>query len=129
MVAYSFQKRFAPKILGGTKQQTIRLVGRRRHARPGEEIQCYTGLRTKHARLIRRVTCTDVLPIHIWFVGRSRIKVGDDLVYDLDSFAIGDGFDHWDDMWEFWREHHDKPSEFSGLIIKWSADNVLQAEE
>lgn len=38
MVAYSFRKRFGPPILAGTKAQTIR-ADRKRHARPGEEVQ------------------------------------------------------------------------------------------
>lgn len=36
MVAYSFQSRFAPAVESGRKRQTIRAVGKRRHARQGE---------------------------------------------------------------------------------------------
>ena len=119
MVAYSFQARFAPKIIDGTKRQTIRRVGLRRHARAGDEIQCYTGLRTKHAKLIRRVRCINTVPIHIWFVGRCRVDVDESTVYELDKFAVGDGFSDWDDMHRFWMEHHNRPSEFTGLVIMW----------
>jgi hypothetical protein len=52
MVAYSFDKRFVPQIENGFKRQTIR-AHRRRHARPGEALQLYTGMRTKHCRKIR----------------------------------------------------------------------------
>ncbi|MEJ0016825.1 MAG: ASCH domain-containing protein [Acetobacteraceae bacterium] len=48
MVAYSFKRDFAAPILAGIKRQTIR-ADRRRHARPGEVLQLYTGMRTKHA--------------------------------------------------------------------------------
>ena len=53
MVAYSFQKQFVAPILSGIKRQTIRSQ-RRRHARPGEAIQLFTGMRTRH--------CTKIMP-------------------------------------------------------------------
>lgn len=46
MVAYSFQKTFVPAIRAGVKRQTIR-ADRRRHARPGESMQLYSGMRTR----------------------------------------------------------------------------------
>jgi hypothetical protein len=52
MVAYSFDKRFVPQIANGFKRQTIR-AHRRRHARPGEALQLYTGMRTKQCKKIR----------------------------------------------------------------------------
>jgi hypothetical protein len=52
MVAYSFNRRFVPAIEAGLKRQTIR-SHRRRHARVGEALQLYTGMRTKACRLIR----------------------------------------------------------------------------
>lgn len=52
MVAYSFNRRFVQAIESGIKSQTIR-APRRRHARPGERLQLYTGMRTKACRLIR----------------------------------------------------------------------------
>lgn len=45
MVAYSFQKRFVEPIRSGRKRQTIR-ADRKRHARPGEVLQLYSGMRT-----------------------------------------------------------------------------------
>jgi hypothetical protein len=58
MVAYSFNRRFVPAIESGIKSQTIR-APRRRHARPGEWLQLYTGMRTKSCRLIRAdVVCS-----------------------------------------------------------------------
>ncbi len=51
MVAYSFHKEFAPLILLGHKRQTVR-AHRRRHARPGEAMQLFTGMRTRHCRKI-----------------------------------------------------------------------------
>lgn len=51
MVAYSFKRQFGPPILAGTKGGTIR-NDRKRHARPGEELQLYHGMRTKSCTLI-----------------------------------------------------------------------------
>ena len=46
MVAYSFQKQFIEQIQLRTKQQMIRAL-RKRHARVGETLQLYFGMRTK----------------------------------------------------------------------------------
>ena len=47
VVALNFKQQFIPPILSGAKRQTIRAIGRRRHAIPGETLQLYTGMRTK----------------------------------------------------------------------------------
>lgn len=51
MVAYSFHASFAEPIALGLKQHTIR-PHRRRHARPGEAMQLFVGMRTKQCRKI-----------------------------------------------------------------------------
>ena len=51
MVAYSFITAFVADVEARTKRQTIRPL-RKRHARPGERIQLFTGMRTKHCRKI-----------------------------------------------------------------------------
>lgn len=50
MPAYNFRKQFAPLVESGQKRQTIRTIGKRRHARAGEPLQLYTGQRTKACR-------------------------------------------------------------------------------
>ena len=50
MPAYTFQSRFAPLVASGEKRQTIRAIGKRRHAAVGDRIQLYTGMRTKACR-------------------------------------------------------------------------------
>jgi len=111
MVAYSFQPRFVDPIRCGLgidqflvatgevvpKRQTIRAVGLRRHARPCEELQLYTGLRSKRARLIGRARCTSVAGICI-FLGRGVVSIDDYPAIrdgDLDAFAQQDGFSDW----------------------------------
>ena len=64
MVAYSFKKRFGPPILAGAKAQTIR-ADRKRHARPGEFVQLFTGMRTRQCRRLGETPCLSVEPIRI----------------------------------------------------------------
>lgn len=107
MVAYSFHPIFAPAVVDGSKGQTIRAERRHpaRHARPGERVQLYTGLRTRQARKL--VTpdpvCRAVRSITIIraAVGASiqGIRVDGVPVEDLEAFARADGFRHgsaWD---------------------------------
>lgn len=128
MVAYSFQPQFIRPILLGTKPQTIRKdrLGNGRHARIGDELQLYRGMRTRHCRLIARATCEMVRPV--------KIELPDNVVsivngntetflsgWDaLDKFARMDGFDGWLSMREFWREHHPKVEVFQGVLITWA---------
>ena len=118
MVAYSFRPRFVEPIRTGFKRQTIR-ADRKRHACPGEELQLYTGMRTKHFRLIARATCESITPITLSFAFRGAILVDKQKWYDLDNFAVLDGFLDWDDLCAFWREEHGVISEFTGVRITW----------
>jgi uncharacterized protein YqfB (UPF0267 family) len=128
MVAYSFHRRFAEPILDGRKGGTIR-PDRRRHARPGEELQLYTGMRTKQCRLITRQHCVAVDPITLDFVTRSiEWPAEDRLIYrssDLDRFAVFDGFRCYADMIEFWAETH-ATDKFHGWHIRWLAHRGLR---
>lgn len=145
MVAYSFKRRFVNPIRAGLdpaskdggavyvgselhnpKRQTIR-ADRRRHVRPGEEIQLFCGMRTKDCFLIGRARCLDVRPIFIEIEG-PVVKVGDDLpmltVRRLDEFARRDGFDDYKDFAMFWyEEHHESMNDFRGVIITWEPLN------
>lgn len=144
MVAYSFQKRFAQPILAGTKLHTIRAL-RSRHARPGEELQLYCGMRTNQCRLIARKTCSAALAIGVdlhrsqilieggaypWAGKKLAIWKFDELTLagtclthgDLFGFAQRDGFDGWPQMREFWIKTHGVPREngiFVGKLIGW----------
>lgn len=126
MVAYSFQKQFVGPILDGTKRQTIR-ADRKRHARPGEELQLYTGMRTRHCKLIAKRRCIDVGTISLDLdAGRIVVKVGESILHghypnELDGFARGDGFSSWDEMRAFWAKHHPGATQFQGIIITWAA--------
>lgn len=131
MVAYSFKKRFAPPIIAGLhpgplvagmKRQTIR-ADRKRHARPGEELQLYTGMRTTSCKLLGRAACTSVLPIRLLLGSSPVVEIGGEpAITDaggLDLFARFDGFADWPDLCAFWAAEHAEVSEFSGVLIRW----------
>lgn len=143
MPAYSFKKRFVAPIKVGLgihvahepgdahvyvpKRQTIRAIGRRRHARPGETIQLYTAMRTKQCFKIGDGRCTSVSEIVIAF-SRSSPNTNTMISIDgaarytgaaLDDFARLDGFQDWNDMLIFWQDEHGISKPFRGLLIEW----------
>jgi uncharacterized protein YqfB (UPF0267 family) len=120
MVAYSFKASFAAPIISGLKRQTIR-ADRKRHARPGEELQLYTGMRTRQCRLLRRAECVSVRPIEIDVQPLliATIFIEGVPIDDLNEFARDDGFEDLADMHKFWRDNH-QPGQFTGVIISWN---------
>jgi hypothetical protein len=136
MVAYSFNKRFIEPILVGLgerrmhhvepKRQTIRAVGRRRHARPGEMLQLYTGMRTRACKKIGEAECVSVEPIHIFVEMGKIVLLGRRETIEkpggLDRFAQSDGFKDWIEMRQFWRDEHGdlvRLGPFVGVLIRW----------
>ena len=137
MVAYSFQKVFAPKIEIGEKTHTMRMprTGRSRHARPGEQLQLYVGMRTKHCRkIIADQTCTFSVPMLIkaeTVKGLTFIGIADEsgrkpfiktfeTPNDLDAFAVKDGFENIAAMTAFWAKHNQFQSgELPQVLINW----------
>lgn len=139
MVAYSFKRQFVDPIKVGLglrgselarpivppKRQTIR-ADRKRHARPGEELQLYCGMRTRHCFLIGRAKCLAVRGIHLVFDARTILieraemsAIKDWLLYrDADAFARSDGFKHFEEMQAFWDAEHGV-AEFTGFLIQW----------
>jgi hypothetical protein len=114
MVAYNFQDRFADDVASGRKRQTIRANSKRRHARPGETVQLYNGLRRTTCRLLRLGTCLSTFRCRITasdvFLGRERI-------HNVDDFARADGFADFAAMKEWFAETHGLP--FNGVLIIW----------
>lgn len=137
MVAYSFRPRFVDAIRVGLgqpvhhepggahvyhpKRQTIRAVGKRRHARPGEVLQLFTGMRTKQCKSIGVARCIDVVPITI-NVKQHQMPItldGRSITGGfIHEFARADGFASGEDMLEFWKKEHGLGM-FKGLLIAW----------
>ena len=140
MVAYSFKRRFVESIRAGLssvalsfdphpKLQTVRAIGKRRHARPGETLQLYHGLRSSKCFKIGDAKCTGVCAIRI-FINANKIVMNPATDYEkvyswaaqLDNFARENGFKDWGDMQAFWHEEHAdtvRLGPFAGLLIKW----------
>lgn len=128
MPLLGFRPRFATPILDGTKRQTIRAPrkDKRPHAREGQTLHLYTGLRTKNARKLGEATCTVVDEVRLNFL-RDRVTVTSAIgtrpilqPADLDEFAQADGLADWADMKATFRDLHGADLvEFWGSIIYW----------
>lgn len=129
MVAYSFKGQFSALIRSGQKTQTIR-SDRKRHARPGEALQLYAGMRTRSWRLLATALCDAVVPVRLVFgVDPSVETLGvTDRDRDLLSgFARDDGFADWTELEAFWAKAHPGCDAFEGVLISWAVDSVVPA--
>ena len=134
MVAYSFQKQFVAEIQAGKKHQTIRAHRKNnRHARVGERLQLYCGLRTKNCQKLfdNDPICraVDEVEIHITDAGKIEQIVlnGRNLTCkEIEDFAKADGFISADGltardaMGEFFLDYHGSGL-FEGNVIRWEA--------
>ncbi|MHB8272001.1 hypothetical protein [Bradyrhizobium sp.] len=153
MVAYSFKKQFVNPIrvglgqypvfqIGNTevsdmeipitpKRQTIRALGKRRHARPGEVLQLYHGMRTKQCMSIGVARCTSVEGVLLKWSEWQSFALFDIIeldrprrygplkpIEDMEAFAASDGFGSFNEMKSFWAAEHGL-STFEGLLIRW----------
>ena len=129
MVAYSFKRQFIEPIKRRTKCQTIR-ADRKRHARPGEPMQLYYALRTKHAikLLDPDPVCVSVEKLLFDFRAQCVTVQAFDGPYariykgaKLEAFAQSDGFASWREMQAFWQEGHEgaELTSWQGVLIKW----------
>lgn len=131
MVAYSFKSQFAAPIRDGVKCQTVR--GQRgRHARVGEMMQLYTGMRTKACvKIMPDVVCVAVHEIEIVtsaMIDEVIVSIAVNGIplnrIDIEAFAECDGFAAWPNytarhaMGNFWLENHGK-GRFEGVLILW----------
>jgi hypothetical protein len=126
MVAYNFKSAFHERLIDGTKRQTVRHQGGRRHARPGEPVQIYTGMRTKHARkLIDDPLCLGIDSIVIQVGRRAEDCVAGIEINgiplsraEMATFAVADGFDGLAQFGRFWLMTHGE-GQFEGVVIRW----------
>lgn len=132
MVAYSFKQQFELPIQTRAKRQTVRGF-RARHARPGEDIQLYVGMRTK---VCRKILTPDPICTRLRLI---NIAVGDPMrpvpSIELDGmilnpeqverFAVADGFHATNSIPAsalfnaFWTINHPGVWYFSGVVIEW----------
>lgn len=128
MVAYNFHPRFAPMIRDGLKRQTIRPPRKdERHARPGERLQLFTGMRGPDCRKIcPDPVCTGQYHVEIVFGDGEITGIALDgvPVRALQIFAADEGFLDLDDMAQFFRETHGlgQNAVFRGTLVEWMPD-------
>jgi hypothetical protein len=117
MVAYSFMKSFADKVESGVKPHTIRDDNHNdRHAKVGNDLQLYTGMRTKNCRKLRDAKCVGVYPIDI-ICPHVFISVSGDwkplTQWHIRELAILDGFESVEAFFDYFKERRDR------VLIAW----------
>lgn len=105
MVLYGFKKRFASLVADGSKVHTIRDPRKDdRHAKPGDRLQLYTGLRTKQCKKLvdPDPVCWQVFDINI-FAGNRLIQINglEATTDEIAQLIQGDGFSSAFDFWDF----------------------------
>ena len=127
MVAYNFKSQFSTQVEDGTKKQTIRQRGKKKPPNVGDELQLYTGMRTKNCRLLRRSKCTSVEVIEILSLFIAVLigtPSGDTYYYirltdsAMEKYAKDDGFESVDAFFNFFDSNG---GGFSGFLIRWQA--------
>ena len=116
MVAFSFKKQFADDVESGKKLQTIRGKAR---AKAGDKLQLYTGMRTKSCRKLRDAICIAVDSVCITPEGPIFGQPGW-WPKDHDEFAYRDGFQSYDEMYDWFCSDHGEEV-FNGFVIMWNA--------
>lgn len=125
MPVYSFQERFIPLLIDGSKKQTIRKK-RRGQAKPGDILYLYFGMRTKYCKKIMEADCREVKEIIIHKNGVVTVGGRKLNKYEKDTLAFNDGFrlsnyprhdGSFDLMLRWWKQTHELP--FKGDIIYW----------
>ena len=119
MVAYNFKSCFADDVENGKKRQTVRANGKRSHAKPGQSLQLYTGMRTKGCRKLLDTECKKSIPVRIEdsaFKGQAHVVLNGVSVNAF-RFAEADGFKSVESMLDFFRDTHGLP--FEGTLISW----------
>lgn len=136
MVAYSFAPMFAPQVEAKVKNHTLR-GDRARHARVGEPVQLYAGMRTRQCRKLVAIDpiCVEVAPATLFIdPGFSRLLAWAEIdgvrlnAMETERFAVSDGFGGQDRsarlaMGEWWLDKHGEgcgdPFLWGGVLIRW----------
>lgn len=117
----NFQREFVEAIKNGSKNQTIRKVGKRKFF-VGQALQLYTGQRTSKCEKISDSIVTQLQTFSIGDYDNFTmpdVHVNDKLlsVQELVEFAESDGFSTWGSFIDFFDYKYGTP--FSGRVIHW----------
>lgn len=117
MVAFNFKAQFAADVESGKKRQTIRA---QRRAGIGDQLQLYTGMRTKKCRKLRDAVCTATYEITI----KDRrhylaVRLNGELLptEQAREIAIADGFENLSAFADFFAQQYGLP--FRGWLTRW----------
>lgn len=116
----NFKKEFAPDVESGVKRQTIRCNRKDgKRPQPGDTAKCYTGLRTRGARLLHAAPVTECLGVRMHIDECVIIVDGRKLgLVDSVEFARADGFRCLLDMLHWFRDQYG-PGDFEGFCVRW----------
>ena len=130
MPAINFKKQFADDVECGHKRQTVRAPRKdgRAHAKVGDRLKLYTGMRTKGCRLLGEATVARIATIWMDAVSMklngqhvfSTLHSRDDPITD-NEFAKADGFEGFTEMADWFGDVHGLP--FEGVVIYWNEPN------
>ena len=109
---------FREKILDGSKRQTIRAV-RKNPIKEGETLYMWWKQRSPEREKLGEAKCVRVTRIFIHRDSFVMPHILGQLPEILDSFAIADGFDNWQQLIEFFENAHGLP--FEGVLIEWDS--------
>ncbi|KQI69408.1 hypothetical protein AN189_03020 [Loktanella sp. 3ANDIMAR09] len=118
--------RFAADVEDGTKRRTVRADRKdgRPHARVGDRLKLYTGMRTPQCRLLGEATVIAIdririEPTEMWLNGtRLHSIIHDRSAPQTDNeFAQADGFEGFTEMADWFHDTHGLP--FEGSVIYW----------
>lgn len=124
MPGYNFTDEFVDAIRSGTKTQTIRAIGTRRHVKPGERMQLFMNpYRKSMCKIIEDPICTLAIPVTI---SRNHVESVRDYppivtitdTLDKEALARADGFPDFAAMAQYFEATHGLP--FEGVLIKWA---------
>lgn len=126
MPAFNFKKQFADDVRDGFKRQTVRADRKdgRPHAKVGDTIKLYTGMRTKSCELLAEATVTRIARVRIDTTSMSinghslpSTIHSRDCEQTDNEFAEADGFESFMDMADWFEKTHGLP--FEGTLIQW----------
>lgn len=116
MVLLSFNAIHVDAVASGQKRRTIRKTVR---AKPGDRLQLYTGIRTKHCRKLvdPDPVCLGVEPVEIY---ANFVRIGGQMLTgeQLHRFALDDGFTNFGAMVSFFTRLHGRLP-FTGFMHRW----------
>lgn len=121
MAAYNFRKEFSGKVRNGRKRCTIRAKRKNGYLpRPGEQIDLYTGMRSKGCKKLRTVKVKSVRPITI-VCDHERTHIAIDGLSlswpEIRQLARADGFSSVAEFRGFFEEMHGTQAHL--YLIEW----------